>query len=139
MFDGWHGSRRRHAIAWQPVEPGLQDAFDLPHPPDPDEQGPGAGGLEALGGVAFAESEDAEAGAIALLGVPPGVQDVADELPGGRADALRPVDEPGGAPLGVGPVGGGHVGVDRGVGADLVASAVQRDPAALVEDLDRLR
>ena len=49
--------------------------------------------FEAGGAVAFSETQDAEAGAIALLGVRPVGEDRFDEGGGLRADRAGPGDE----------------------------------------------
>ena len=55
------------------------------------------------------ETDDAERGAVALLGVGPGREDLGDERGGLRPGLLRPGDDAAGRPLGVAPVGLGHV------------------------------
>ena len=73
-----------------------------------------AGGLQPLGAVALGQPQDAEAGAVALLGVGRLAQDDLDERGGARADlagrrlALR-------RPLGVAPVARRHVLAHRRV------------------------
>jgi hypothetical protein len=77
----------------------LEDRVDVAVGADADRQGAGARGLEARGAVATAEPEQAQAGAIALLGMRTVGEDRAHE--GGRlgADRLSPLDEAGGRPL----------------------------------------
>src|SRR5689334_19121892 len=54
----------RHAI-----EPVLEDRLDVAVRAGTGDEGAGAGGLEALGAVGFVEAQDAQAGAVPLLGV----------------------------------------------------------------------
>src|SRR5574340_155827 len=65
------------------------------------EERAGTGGLQAVGAVAAAQAHDAEAGAVALLGMGAVVEDGLDELPGHRAGRLRPPNQAGRTPFGM--------------------------------------
>jgi hypothetical protein len=68
------------------------------------------------------QREQAQAGAVAVLGVAPLDQQTLHGAPGGHTDALAPMNQPLGRPLQVGAVGGGHV-LDHGGEAALVGTA----------------
>src|SRR5262252_7178777 len=95
------------------VEPGLQDRLDAAVAEGAHRQRPLAGGLHALGAVAVAEPDDAQAGAIALLGMRSRLQDALGQLGCRRSCLLGPADDPAWGPLLVATVGVRHV---RGVG-----------------------
>ena len=57
------------------------------------------GGFEAGVGVGLGQAQDAEAGAVALLGMTSGVEDLGDECGGGGSDFLGPSRESFGRPL----------------------------------------
>src|SRR6185295_13992400 len=54
---------------WQPVEAMFEDGVDMPVGARADGNGPSTRGLEPGVAVAFGQTQDAEAGAVALLGV----------------------------------------------------------------------
>lgn len=56
---------------WQPVEVFIKDGFHTLVTGGIEVQGPAAGGLEALIGVGFAQTHNAQARAEALLGMCP--------------------------------------------------------------------
>ena len=96
----------------------------------------GTGGFEAGRAVAFAEAEEPETGAVALLGMGEALQQLLDELPDGGAEARAPGDHARGRPLDVALVGLRPV---RGVGREAAPDTtphVRRDAAAAVQDLD---
>src|SRR6266403_1415492 len=77
--------------------------------------GAGAGGFKPLGAVALGEPQDAEARAIALLGMRTVREDRLDQRGRLGADGARPIDEARRRPLEVALVGLGHVGGVSGV------------------------
>ena len=79
----------------------------------------------------------AEATAVALLGVGPGLEESLDEGGGVRSDPSAPGDQPRRAPVGVVAVRGGHVGGVGRVGALAAPAEVDGDAPVPVEDLDR--
>lgn len=71
------------------VQAGPQNRLDGAVAVGAGGQGPGAGGLQALGAVAVPEAHDAQAGAEPLLGMASGHQDGLDQSGGARAGAGR--------------------------------------------------
>lgn len=91
-----HGRGRRdgfrgHRLA---VQAGLQDALDTAITQGAAAKGAGAGRLEPLGRVSFAQPQDAQAAAEALLGVPAGLQDGRDKRLGHRPRPGGPAHDP---------------------------------------------
>ena len=125
---------QRHAI-----EAVLQDRVDMAIGARADGDRARARGLEPLGAVALGEAQDAEARAVALLGVRAIGEDRLDQLLGGGPDALGPVDDPRRRPLQVLLVGLRHVRRDRRVAAALAAARMRGHALAALEDLDRRR
>ena len=76
-------SRVRRAL-WRgsPIELVVEDGFDGAVGPGADLDGPFGGGLDARRAEGTGEPDDAETGAIALLGMRPGLQDVLAERRG---------------------------------------------------------
>ena len=95
-----------------------------------------ARGLEPLGAVALGEAQDAEARAIALLGVRAIGEDRLYQLLGGGSDAPGPVDDPRWGPRQVLLMRLRHVRCDRRVAAALAAARVRRHALAAQEHLD---
>src|SRR6266511_5917231 len=83
------------------VEPMLEDRGDRAVARRTDVVATVAGGLEPLRAVALLQSQDAEAGAEALLGMRLGLHDRLDQRDRGRADLLGLPHHPGRRPLGV--------------------------------------
>ena len=100
------------------VEVVGEDRLDRPVGVRRQRERPGTGRLAALGAVAVGQADDAERGAIALLGVAAALQDARDQGGGRRAGLLGPGHDARRRPLGVAAVGLGHVG---GVGGVRVA------------------
>ena len=78
-----------------PIELGVEDGFDGAVGPGADLDGPLRRRLDTRGAVGAGETHDAEAGAVALLGMGPGLEDLLAErrrrlpdLAGVFADAL---------------------------------------------------
>ena len=99
---GEERERRRDGRQPEPVQTMFEDRVDMPVGARADGDGAGAGGLEAGGAVAFGETQDAEARAVALLGVRPIGEDGGDEGGGLRADRAGPGDEARRGPLQMG-------------------------------------
>ena len=72
------------------IEAVLEDGVDVPVGAGLDGAGPRAGGFESLAAIALGEAQDAQAGAIALLGVGAIGEDGLDQGGGVRADGGRP-------------------------------------------------
>jgi hypothetical protein len=92
--------------------------------------------FEPLGAEALGQAQDAEAGAIALLGMRPVGEDRLDERGRLGTDGARPVDEARRRPLEVALVGLGHVGGIGGVVPADKTPPMRGDTLAAVEDLD---
>src|SRR5712691_755191 len=123
----------------EPVEPVLQDRVDMAIGAGLDGAGAGTGGLEPLRAVALGEAQDAEARAIALLGMRTIRENRLHQRGGLRADGAGPVDETRGGPLEVALVRLRHVGRVGGVLAADGAPPMGRDALAAVKDLDGRR
>src|SRR5690606_33269127 len=81
------------------IETALEDRPDGAVGERVDPQCPVARGLEAARAVAVAESEDAEAGAVALLGVGLALEHTLDEFASAGPRLAGPRDDPGRRPL----------------------------------------
>jgi hypothetical protein len=80
-------SRVRGAPGRRPlIELGVEDGFDGAIGPGADLDCVFGGGLDARGAVGADETDDAEAGAIALLGMRPGLEYLLAQGRGRRAD-----------------------------------------------------
>ena len=103
-----------------------------------DAQFDGAGGdrFEPGGIEAAIGAQNAKAGAEALFGMRPTGEHGADQAFGVRPDLAGPSAEPIRRPLGVAPVGAGHMVGVRAVLAAHVASLMDADALAPMEDLD---
>ena len=75
------------------VEAVFEDGLDRAHRVRPQGEGALGGGFESGVGVGLGQAQDAEAGAVALLGVAPGAEDFGDERGGGGSDLLGPSRE----------------------------------------------
>ena len=106
------------------IEAVLEDGVDVAIGAGGDTARPGARGFEPRGAVALGQAQDAETGAIALLGMRPVGEDGLDEGRGLGPDRLRPADDARGRPLQMALMGLGHVGGIGGVAA--AASSVRR-------------
>jgi len=101
-----------------------------------DSAGAATGLFQPRVAVAFGQPQDAQAGAVALLGVRPVGEDGFDERGGVRADGAAPGDEARGAPLQVLLMGLGHVGGIGGVAAAEGTAWMGGHALAAVEDFD---
>src|SRR5688572_10250619 len=93
FVDGGEGELRRGGGRGEPVEAVLEDRIDVAIRARLDRDGAGAGGLEPLRAVALGQAHDAEARAIALLGMRPIRENRLRQRGGLRADGAGPVDE----------------------------------------------
>ena len=101
--------------------------------------GAGRDRFEAAGIEAAIGAQNAQASAEPLFGMRPAGEHGADQAFGVRPDLAGPAAEPIRRPLGVAPVGTGHVVGVRAVLAAHVAALVDRDALAAMEYLDRAR
>ena len=89
-----------------------------------------------MGGVGFAETQDTETGAEALLGVTAGGEDMGDQLSGLGAGLLGPLEEAFRCPFGVFAVRTRHVLGDGGMAPGQIRAPMGGDPFTAVEELD---
>ncbi len=106
---GQGGGRRRGGIGVLAIEPALENRGHAAVSGRADRQRPGAGGFQARRGVLARQALEAQAGAVALLGMWSVLQLPGHHAGGGPADALAPRDELGRGPLQVRAVRGRHV------------------------------
>jgi hypothetical protein len=100
----------------------FEDGVDVAIGADADGQGARTSGFEPGGAVAAAEAEQAQVGAVALLGTLTVGEDRAHKGRGPRANALGPLDEARRRPLLVVLVGFGHMsGVGGGPAGRVIA------------------
>ena len=95
-----------------------------------------AGGLQTARSIAFGQTQDADAGTKALLGVAAGAQDDLDQSHRGRAGGLGVALDALMGPAEIAAMAGGHVLGHRAVAAAKRAAHMAGDPLAEVEDLD---
>ena len=88
--------------------------------------------------IAPGQRQDAKAGAKALLGMRPGLDDDLEERRGRWTDLLAGGDQASRCPLAVATMGARHVIGDGGMAAPVGRTGVTGDPLSLVEDLDGL-
>src|SRR5258708_21902177 len=74
-----------------------------------EHQRAGAGSIDPFGAITLDQAQDGDAGAEALLGMRPRAQDDIDQHGGVRADRLRLMADALVGPVGIAPVGPGHV------------------------------
>lgn len=68
LVDGRGPARRRHVRRGQSFQAVPEDRVDMPVGASPDGQGPRTGGLQPGLAIAASEPQEAETGAVALLG-----------------------------------------------------------------------
>lgn len=116
------GERRRRRRHGEAVEAVLEHGVDVAVGPGPDGDRTGAGRLQSGLAIALAEPEQAEARAVALLGMRTIRENRLDEGGGLRANGSAPRDQPRGRPLQMALMAQGHVGRVGGVApADRIA------------------
>ena len=118
------------------VEAVLEDGVDGGVGARADLQRPFAGGFQAVDAIGLGQSENPDRSAEALFGMAAFAQDEVDKGCRIRPDpaGLRP--EPLGRPVGIAPVGAGHVRGHGGVFAIGRRPPVSGDALAAMEDLD---
>src|SRR6185437_3028189 len=112
---GRRGRVRTGEEVWVLIELGLEDRLDALARRGAEGQRPAAGGLQALLAVGLGEVQQAQARAVALLGMRPVVELPLHYCAGAGADLLCPVQEPARRPLQVPTVRLWHVLGERGV------------------------
>src|ERR1700677_3629305 len=119
-----------------PIELVVEDGFDGAVGPGADLDGPLGGGFEARGAEGAGEANNAETGAIALLGMGPALEDLLAERRRRWADPAGVLPDALDGPAGVAPVAGGHVFGNGGVFPVPARPDVDGDALAFVENLD---
>ena len=119
-----------------PIELVVEDGFDGAVGPGADLDRPLGGGFDARRAVGAGEPDDAETGAIALLGMGPALEDLLAQRRGRRADLAGVFPDALDRPAGVAPVARGHVLGNGGVLPVPAGPQMDGDALALVEDLD---
>jgi len=137
MFvDGGEGELPRGGRRPEPVEAVLEDGVDVTVGASLDSAGAGTSSLQPVRAVALSQPQDAEARAIALLGMGPIRENRLHQRGGLRADGAAPVDEARGGPLEVALMRLRHVGgIGRVVASD-EAPPMGGEALAAVKDLD---
>src|ERR1700733_975600 len=103
------GRVRRALWRGSPVELVVEDGFDEAIGPGADLDGPFGSGLEARHAKGADKPDDAETGAIALLGMGPAFENLLAERRGRRADLAGVFPDALDRPAGVAPMAGGHM------------------------------
>ena len=119
-----------------PIELVVEDGFDGAVGPGADLDGPLGGGFEARGAEGAGEANNAETGAIALLGMGPALEDLLAERRRGRADLAGVVPDALDRPAGIAPMARGHVLRNGRVLPVSARPDVDGDALAFVENLD---
>jgi transposase len=135
------GMEDRGRVRWalwrgSPIEFVVEDGFDGAICPGADLDGALGGGLEARRAEGAGEANDAETGAVALLGMGPALEDLLAERRRPRADLPGVLPDPLDRPAGVAPVARGHVLGDGGVLPVPARPDIDGDALAFVENLD---
>ena len=138
MFVGRHQGELRVSLGGQgqAIEAVLEDGVDVAVRAGLGGPGPGTGRFHPLAPVALGEPQNAQAGAITLLGVRAILEDGLDEGGGVGADGAGPVEQARGRPLQVLAMRLGHVSGIGGVAAPEIAADVGGHALAAMEDLD---
>ena len=123
----------------EPIETVFEDRVDMAVGAGVDAAGARARRLEPGGAVALGEPQEAETGAIALLGVRPVGENRLDEGGGLCADRARPGDDARGRPLEVALMGLRHMGRLGGVPAAHDAAEMSGHALAAMEEFDGSR
>ena len=119
------------------VEAVFQDGLDRTHRARPQGEGALGGGFEPGIGVGLGQAQDPEAGAVALFGMTPSLEDVSDERARGGSDLLGPSREALGRPLlGEQAVFLGHVLGHGGMSPGGMGAHVAGDALPVVEEFD---
>src|SRR5207237_5958134 len=118
------------------IEAALEDRTDRGYGARLDQDGASAGGIDARIVVAPGQRQDTEAGAKALLGMRPGLDDDLEERRGRWTDLLAGGDQPSRCPFAVAAVRARHLIGDRGVAAPAGRTGGAGGPLPPVEALD---
>ena len=119
-----------------PIKLVVEDGFDGAVGPGADLDGPLGGGLDARRAEGAGEADDAETGAVALLGMGPALEDLLAERRRRRADLAGVFPDAFDRPAGVAPMAGGHVLGNRRVLPVPARPDMDGDALAFVENLD---
>src|SRR6202522_4505727 len=130
------GRVRRALWRGSPVELVVEDGFDGAIGPGADLDGPFGSGLEARHAKGADKPDDAETGAIALLGMGPAFENLLAERRGRRADLAGVFPDALDRPAGVAPMAGGHMLGNRRVLPVPARPDMDGDALAFVENLD---
>src|SRR5271156_1951242 len=135
---GMEDRGRVRGALWRghPVELVVEDGFDGAVGPGADLDGPLGGGLDARRAKGTSKTDDAETGAVSLLGMRPGLENVLAERRGRRADLAGVLPDALDRPAGIAPVAGRHVLRNGRVLPVPARPYVDGDALALVENLD---
>ena len=137
-----HGPRARRRglrVQGQTVQAVFEDRLDVTIRPRAGGDRPGAGGVEPFGPVLLRQPQDAQARAIALLGMGPALEQGLDERFGVAPDGGAPADQAGGAPLQMRAMRLRHVVRDGRVAAGQIAAHMQPHAHAAQEHVDGRR
>src|ERR1700749_497216 len=91
-----------------PIEPVVEGGFDGPGGSGADLDGALGGGFETRRAEGPGEADDAQTGAVALLGMGPALENVLAQRRGGRTDLAGVFADALDRPAGVAPVAGRH-------------------------------
>ncbi len=130
------GEQRGALWRGPPIEPGVEDGFDGAIGPGADLDSALGSGLDARSAERAGETHDAETGAVALLGMGPGLEDLLAERRGRWADLAGVVPDALDRPAGVAPMAGGHVLGNGRVLSVPAPAQMNGDVLALMENLD---
>src|SRR5262245_23311129 len=120
----------------QAIETVLEDGVDVPVGAGVSGTGPSAGRFQPLDAVALGKTQDAQAGAIPLLGMRAIGEDGLDQRGGLWPDGAGPVDQARGRPLEVLAVRLRHMGRIGRVPTAAIVADVRGHALAAMEDLD---
>src|SRR6266487_857139 len=138
------GVEDRHTIGGRPlwglaIEPVVEDGAHRAVGQGADLDRPGGGGFEATGAERSHQPHDAKAGAEALFGMRPALQNQLAKGGSGRANrsglAANALD----GPVGIAPMARRHVLGHGGVPTVAAGAQMNGDPLALQKDLDGTR
>ena len=118
------------------VELVVEDGFDGAIGPGADLDGPLGGGLDARRAKGTGKTDDAETGAVSLLGMRPGLENVLAQGRGRRADLAGVFPDALDRPAGVAPVTGRHVFGNGRVLPVPACAQMNGDALAFMENLD---
>src|SRR5271169_2801399 len=127
---------RRARWRGSPIELVVEDGFDGAVGPGADLDGPFSGGLEARHAKGAGKPDDAETGAVALLGMGPALENLLAERRRRRADLAGVFPDALDRPAGVAPMAGGHVLGNGRVLPVPACAQMNGDALAFMENLD---